>query len=56
MKTTMSSKGQIVLPAEIRREDGIVAGQEFDMTMRLTGARNGHECRCTRVVTSVSGR
>ena len=26
----MSSKGQIVVPAEIRRQDGIEAGQEFD--------------------------
>ena len=27
----MSSKGQIVLPAEMRRQDGIEAGQEFDV-------------------------
>jgi AbrB family looped-hinge helix DNA binding protein len=27
--TSISSKGQIVLPAEIRRQDGIKAGQEF---------------------------
>ncbi len=31
MKTTVSSKGQIVLPAEIRKQDGIEAGQEFDV-------------------------
>ena len=31
MKTTVSSKGQIVLPAEIRRQDRIVAGQEFEI-------------------------
>ena len=31
MKTTVSSKGQIVLPAEIRQQDGIEAGQEFDI-------------------------
>ena len=31
MKTTVSSKGQIVLPAEIRQRDGIEAGQEFDV-------------------------
>jgi AbrB family looped-hinge helix DNA binding protein len=31
MKTTVSSKGQIVLPAELRREDGIEPGQEFDV-------------------------
>jgi AbrB family looped-hinge helix DNA binding protein len=30
MKTTVSSKGQIVLPAEIRREDGVEEGQEFE--------------------------
>jgi AbrB family looped-hinge helix DNA binding protein len=29
--TTVSSKGQIVLPSEIRREDGIEPGQEFDI-------------------------
>jgi AbrB family looped-hinge helix DNA binding protein len=27
----MSSKGQIVLPAELRRRDGIRPGQEFDI-------------------------
>jgi AbrB family looped-hinge helix DNA binding protein len=31
MKTTVSSKGQIVLPAEIRQQDGIEAGQEFEI-------------------------
>lgn len=31
MKTTVSSKGQIVLPADLRRQDGIKAGQEFDV-------------------------
>jgi AbrB family looped-hinge helix DNA binding protein len=29
MKTTVSSKGQIVLPAELRQLDSIEAGQEF---------------------------
>ena len=29
MKTTVSSKGQIVLPAEIRKLDEIEPGQEF---------------------------
>ena len=31
MKTTISSKGQIVLPAEFRKMDRIEAGQEFDV-------------------------
>jgi AbrB family looped-hinge helix DNA binding protein len=31
MKTTVSSKGQIILPAEIRRRDGVEPGQEFDV-------------------------
>lgn len=31
MKTTISSKGQIVLPAEFRQMDRIEAGQEFDI-------------------------
>lgn len=29
MTTSISSKGQIVLPARIRKQDGIVVGQEF---------------------------
>ena len=31
MRTTVSSKGQIVLPAEIRRRDRIRPGQEFNV-------------------------
>jgi len=31
MITTVSTKGQIVLPAEIRRQDNIKAGQEFEV-------------------------
>lgn len=31
MKTTVSTKGQFVLPAEIRRQDGIEVGQEFEV-------------------------
>jgi AbrB family looped-hinge helix DNA binding protein len=31
VKTTVSSKGQIVLPAEIRQQDRIEAGQQFDV-------------------------
>jgi len=31
MKTRISSKGQLVLPAELRRIDGIETGQEFDV-------------------------
>ena len=31
MKTAISSKGQIVLPAEFRQLDGIKPGQEFDV-------------------------
>ncbi len=31
MKTTISSKGQIVLPAELRRQDGIRPGQRLDI-------------------------
>lgn len=29
MTTCISSKGQIVLPSELRRQDGIESGQEF---------------------------
>lgn len=31
MRTTISTKGQIVLPAEFRQQDGIEAGEEFDV-------------------------
>jgi AbrB family looped-hinge helix DNA binding protein len=31
MKTKISSKGQIVVPAEIRSEDGIEPGDEFEI-------------------------
>ena len=31
MKTTVSAKGQIILPAEIRQRDGIEPGQEFEV-------------------------
>ena len=31
VKTTVSSKGQIVLPVELRQLDRIEAGQEFDV-------------------------
>jgi AbrB family looped-hinge helix DNA binding protein len=31
MRTRVSSKGQIVLPAEIRQQDDIVPGQEFEI-------------------------
>jgi len=31
MKTTVSTKGEIVLPAEIRQRDGIESGQEFEV-------------------------
>ncbi len=31
MKTTMSTKGQIVLPAELREADGIEPGEQFEV-------------------------
>ena len=31
MRTTVSSKGQIVLPAELRKLDHVESGQEFDV-------------------------
>lgn len=31
MKTRISSKGQLVIPLEIREQDQIEAGQEFDL-------------------------
>ena len=31
MKTRLSTKGQIVLPAEFRHQDGVEPGQEFEV-------------------------
>jgi AbrB family looped-hinge helix DNA binding protein len=31
MRTTVSTKGQIIIPAEIRHEDDIKSGQEFEI-------------------------
>jgi len=31
MKTTVSTKGQLILPAEIRQQDNVVPGQEFEV-------------------------
>ncbi len=31
MKTVISSKGQIVLPAEIRKQDDLRTGQQFEI-------------------------
>jgi AbrB family looped-hinge helix DNA binding protein len=31
MKTTISTKGQIILPAEFRQADGIEPGQQFEV-------------------------
>jgi AbrB family looped-hinge helix DNA binding protein len=31
VKTTVSTKGQIILPADLRQRDGIAAGQEFEV-------------------------
>ena len=31
MKTTVSSKGQIVLPADIRQQDDVRPGQKFEI-------------------------
>lgn len=31
MKTAVSTKGQIVIPSEIRQQDGIEPGQEFEI-------------------------
>ena len=44
MRTTVSTKGQIVLPSEFRRRDDIQPGQEFEVE-RL----GADEYRLTRV-------
>jgi AbrB family looped-hinge helix DNA binding protein len=47
MRTRISSKGRIVLPAEIRRQDSIEAGQEFEIRRLGCG-----EYRLTRTLPS----
>jgi AbrB family looped-hinge helix DNA binding protein len=37
MTSTISSKGQLVLPASLRERDGIAAGQQFDIERVGTG-------------------
>jgi len=37
MRTTVSTKGQIVLPAELRAQDGIVPGQQFEVERIQSG-------------------
>jgi AbrB family looped-hinge helix DNA binding protein len=37
VKTRVSSKGQIVLPAELRREDRIKPGQQFEVKRVRSG-------------------
>jgi AbrB family looped-hinge helix DNA binding protein len=37
VRTRVSVKGQIVLPASLRRQDGIEAGQEFDVERQGRG-------------------
>jgi AbrB family looped-hinge helix DNA binding protein len=44
VKTTISTKGQIVLPAELRDADGIAPGEQFDVERVSAG-----EYRLTRV-------
>lgn len=31
MKTVISTRGQLVLPAELRQRDGVLPGQEFEV-------------------------
>jgi AbrB family looped-hinge helix DNA binding protein len=37
MKTTISTKGQIVLPAEFRQMDDVRAGEEFEVERLASG-------------------
>ena len=37
MRTKVSTKGQLVLPAALRRRDGIRAGEEFEVERLDTG-------------------
>ncbi len=44
MRTTLSTKGQVILPATLREQDGIVPGDEFEVVRVERG-----EYRLTRV-------
>jgi AbrB family looped-hinge helix DNA binding protein len=44
VKTTISTKGQVVLPAELRDADGIVPGDQFEVQRVSAG-----EYRLTRL-------
>jgi AbrB family looped-hinge helix DNA binding protein len=37
MKTSLSSKGQLVLPAELRVQDGLKPGQQFEIQRVQSG-------------------
>jgi AbrB family looped-hinge helix DNA binding protein len=37
MRTTVSSKGQVVLPAELRQQDRIQPGQQFEVERLQAG-------------------
>jgi AbrB family looped-hinge helix DNA binding protein len=37
MRTRISSKGQVVLPADLRRQDDIAPGQEFEIERVAAG-------------------
>jgi AbrB family looped-hinge helix DNA binding protein len=50
MRTTVSTKGQVILPAEIRRHDGIRPGQVFDVERIAAG-----DYRLVRVVPPTEG-
>jgi AbrB family looped-hinge helix DNA binding protein len=41
MTTTLTNKGQILLPAKLRRELGLIAGQTFDISLAMTGDQAG---------------
>jgi len=45
MKTTVSSKGQIVLPAEFRKLDGVEPGQEFEVERLDRGEYRLKRCK-----------
>ena len=44
MKTTVSSKGQLVLPAAIRQQDDIQPGQEFEIERLKRGEYRLRRC------------
>ena len=55
MRTTLSTKGRLVLPAELRARDGIEPGREFDVERIEAGVYQLQRCDPRSSVASFLG-